>query len=250
MHQQVIALGGADDWKLEDLVGWLDRYIDHQDIPVGESAEFLRQVIRGLMAKYGIVQISLLALDRFRLREQVEDRIQQHRDSEQKTAFRQFLLDGSALTVSEERAINFKMMSYEPSCLYEGGFKFKKHYFGQKPGELLETTPSGKLKEEFECARFLDGLPDVKFWVRNLANKATSFRLQTSKHWFYPDFICQLNDGRALVVEYKGEHLFDGAEEKRSVGAVWASRSGGKCLFVMPKGDDLQAITRKISGHK
>ncbi len=64
-------------------------------------------------------------------------------------------------------------MSYEPSWLYEGGFQFKKHYFGPKPGELLETTPSGKLKEEFQCAQFLDGLPEVKFWVRNLARKAT-----------------------------------------------------------------------------
>jgi type III restriction enzyme len=247
LHQQVIALGGSGDWKLEDLVGWLDRHIDHQDIPAGESAEFLRQVIRGLMAKFGIADIGLLALDRFRLREQIEERIQKHRDSERSAAFQQFLLPESALTVSDERVINFKTMSYEPSWLYEGGFQFKNHYFGPKPGELFETTPSGKLKEEFQCAQFLDGLPEVKFWVRNLANKTTSFRLQTSKNWFYPDFLCQLNDRRKLVVEYKGEHLFAEAEEKRSVGAVWESRSGGKCLFVMPDGKDLDAIRKKIS---
>jgi type III restriction enzyme len=247
LHQQVMALGNSGDWTLEDLVGWIDRHIDHQDIPAGESAEFLRQVIRGLMAKYGIADMGLLALDRFRLREQIEERIQQHRDSERSAAFQQFLLPESALTVSNERVINFKTMSYEPSWLYEGGFQFKKHYFGPKPGELLETTPSGKLKEEFQCAQFIDGLPEVKFWVRNLANKATSFRLQTSKNWFYPDFLCQLNDGRALVVEYKGEHLFAEAEEKRSVGAVWESRSSGKCLFVMPDGKDLEMIRKKIS---
>jgi len=246
LHQHVLALGGSGDWTLEDLVAWVDRHIDHQDIPAGESAEFLRQVIRGLMAKFGIADIGLLALDRFRLREQIEERIQQHRDGERKVAFQQFLLEGSALAVSDERVINFKTMSYEPSWLYEGGFQFKKHYFGPKPGELLETTPSGKLKEEFQCAQFLDGLPEVKFWVRNLANKATSFRLQTSKSWFYPDFLCQLNDSRVLVVEYKGEHLFAEAEEKRAVGAVWESRSGGKCSFVMPEGKDLEKIREKI----
>jgi type III restriction enzyme len=197
LHQQVFALGGASDWTLENLIGWLDRQIDHQDIPAGESAEFLRKVIRGLMAKYGIADVSLLALDRFRLRDEIENRIQEHRNGERKSAFKEFLLDGSALTVSAERAINFKTMSYEPSWLYEGGFQFKKHYFGPKPGELLEKTPAGKRKEEFECAEFLDGLPEVKFWVRNLARKTTSFRLQTSTDWFYPDFICQLNDGRA-----------------------------------------------------
>ncbi len=94
----------TDDWTLEILVGWLDRHIDHQDIPAGESAEFLRKVIRGLMAKYGIADIGLLALDRFRLREEIETRIQQHRDGERKTAFQQFLLAGSALTVSDRSA--------------------------------------------------------------------------------------------------------------------------------------------------
>ena len=250
LHQQVIALGNSGDWTLEGLVAWLDQHIDHYDIPAGESAEFLRQVLRGLMAKFGIADIGVLALDRFRLREQIEERVQQHRDSERKTAFQQFLLPDSPLGVSHERVINFRTMSYEPSWLYEGGFQFKHHYFSPKPGELLETTPSGKLKEEFQCAQFLDDLSEVKFWVRNLANKATSFRLQTSKNWFYPDFLCQLNDGRVLVVEYKGEHLFADAEEKRAVGAVWESRSGGKCLFVMPEGNDLEKIRQKISGRK
>ncbi len=249
LHQQVLSLGGKNEWSLESLVAWLDRHIDHQDIPAGESAEFLRQAIRGLTAKFEIADIGTLALDRFRLREEIETRIQQHRDGERKAAFQQFLLPQSPLTVSAERAINFKTMQYEPSTLYEGGFKFKKHYFGAKPGELLETTSSGDLKEEFKCAQFLDGsVPEIKFWVRNLANKSTSFRLQTSRHWFYPDFVCQLNDGRILVVEYKGQHLFADAEEKRAVGAVWESRSGGKCLFVMPQGTALTEIDKKIRG--
>jgi type III restriction enzyme len=148
--------------------------------------------------------------------------------------------------VSEARAINFRAMSYEPSELYQGGFQFKKHYFGPKPGELKETTLGGTLTEEFKCAQFLDGLPEVKFWVRNLARRTTSFRLQTSKDWFYPDFICQLNDGRVLVVEYKGDHLWAGAEEKRAVGAVWESRSGGRCRFVMPTDGDFSEVQKVV----
>jgi type III restriction enzyme len=159
-----------------------------------------------------------------------------------------FLLPDSALAVSNDRVINFKTMSYEPSWLYEGGFQFKKHYFDPKPGELGETTPSGKLTEEFQCAQYLDGLPEVQFWMRNLSRKATSFRLQTSKDWFYPDFLCQLADGRVLAVEYKGKHLYDAAdaEEKRAVGAVWVSRSGGRCLFIMPTEGDFSAIAKLV----
>ncbi len=248
LHQQTLQLGGTNEWSLESLVAWLDREIDHHDIPAGESAEFLRKVIRGLIATTAVTDIDRLALDRFRLRDEVAVRIQEHRKSERKASFQMFLLSDSPLTVSEERTINFKTMGYEPSRVYEGGFQFQKHYFGPKPGELTEKTADGQTTEEFQCAQFLDGLAQVRFWVRNLARKATSFRLQTSKDWFYPDFLCQLTGGRVLAIEYKEKHLFDGvdAEEKRAVGAVWASRSGGRCLFVMPTDGDFSSIARII----
>jgi len=247
LHQQVLQLGVSDDWSLEMLVAWLDRHIEHHDIPAGESAEFMRKAIRGLMAKYSITDIGTLALDRFRLRDEIETRIEQHRDSERKTAFQMFLLPGAPLEVSDSRALNFKTLLYEPGWLYEGSFQFNKHYFG-KPGEFSEITQGGELTEEFKCARFIDALPEVEFWLRNLSRKATSFRLQTSKDWFYPDFVCQLTDGRILVVEYKGKYLYDApdAEEKRSVGAVWSSRSGGRCLFVMPTEGDFSAIKQLV----
>jgi type III restriction enzyme len=105
------------------------------------------------------------------------------------------------------------------------------------------------LTEEFKCAQFLDDLPEVEFWGRNLPRKNTSFRLQTSSDWFYPDFLCQLTDGRVMAVEYKGKHLYSAvdAEEKRAVGAVWASRSSGKCLFAMPTEGDFSQIARLVS---
>lgn len=248
LHQQVLQLAGTDDWTMEKLVAWLDRQIEHRDIPSSESAEFLRKAVRGLMAKFGIGSISALALDRFRLRDEIEERIQQHRDAERKAAFQKLLLPDSTLGVSDERVINFKTMIYEPSRVYEGSFQFKKHYFGPKPGELPERTPGGDITEEFRCAQFIDGVNEVKFWVRNLPRKATSFRLQTSKDWFYPDFLCQLTDGRVLAVEYKGGHLYGApdAEEKQAVGAVWASRSDGRCLFVMPTERDFSAIEKKV----
>ena len=247
LHQQVLQLGGGGDWTAETLIAWLDRHIDHADIPSGESAEFLRKVLNGLMARHGIADVSVLALDRFRLRDEIEQRIQQHRESERKTAFDQWLGLGSALIVSDERALNFKTMIYEPGWLYEGGFQFKKHYFGPKPGELREKRADGELTEEFKCAQFLDGLPQVKFWVRNLSKRASSFRLQTSKDWFYPDFVCLLNDGRALVVEYKGKYLLVESADKAAVAAVWASRSCGRCLFAMPTDQDFTPIRAAIS---
>ena len=248
LHQQVMELGGSGDWTIEMLIGWLDRRIDHADIPAGESAVFLRKAIQGLMAQYGIEDVSLLALDRHRLRDQIETRIKAHRESERKVAFKQWLLPDSSLVVTDAKTINFAAMNYEPGWLYEGGFQFKKHYFGSKPGELKEMRADGQLTEEFKCAQYLDALPEVKFWARNLSRRTTSFRLQTSTDWFYPDFIALLHDGRILVVEYKGKAWSEmkDSDEKRDLGAVWESRSNGKCLFIMPDGPDLDAIAKKI----
>ena len=246
LHQQTLNLRIDGDWTKEALIAWLDRHIRHQDIPEGESAAFLLKVVNGLMAKYGIDE-NTLALDRFRLRDEVEERIDEHRRAERKSAFQAFLLDGSDLTVSPDKAIDFGRMSYEPSWLYDGAFRFRNHYFG-RPGELEERTPNGYLTEEFQCAAFIDGRAEIKCWIRNLARKPSSFRLQTSKDRFYPDFLCLLNDDRILVVEYKGGHLFSAAdaEEKRAVGGVWAARSNGRCRFVMPTKGDLSPIEEAL----
>lgn len=247
LHQAAMQLGPVE-WTQENLIMWLDNHITHQDIPVGESVAFLSNVIRGLMIKFGINDVNILAQDRYRLSVGIEERIQQIRFAERKSAFQQFLLPDSPLVVREERSFNFNAINYDPSWYYEGSFQFKKHYYSARPGELQALTINGQVPEECVCAQFIDGMPEVKFWVRNLARKVSSFRLQTSRDWFYPDFLCQLNDGRILVVEYKGKYLYDAAdaEEKRAIGEVWAARSNGKCLFVMPTEGDLGAITRKI----
>src|SRR5512137_1663076 len=65
-------------------------------------------LIRGLMAQFAISDVSALALDRFRLRDEIETRIQQHRESERKTAFQIFLLPQAPLAVTSQRTINFK----------------------------------------------------------------------------------------------------------------------------------------------
>jgi type III restriction enzyme len=245
LHRQVLSLGIDEDWTEERLVAWLDWRIDHQDILVGESAAFLQKAVRGVMTASG-ASAGELAADRFRLREAVEARIQSHRDAERGAAFQGYLKDMSPLTVDPGRSLDFRASNYEPSWLYGGSFKFKKHYFGERPGELPEKTAAGNLKEEFLCAQFLDDQPEVEFWFRNLSRKAGSFRLLTADGWFYPDFVCRLKDGRTLVVEYKGAYLMEGAGPKRAVGEVWAKRSGGQCLFVMPTDGDFTKIRTAI----
>ena len=175
-------------------------------------------------------------------------RIDGHRQVERTAVFQQTLALGEALTLagSDPFVVEFGQMTYTPAQPWTGAHRFTKHYFEPGPGDLRIEG------EEFECAVFLDELPEVECWVRNLTRRPGSFWLQTSSDRFCPDFVSLLSDGRILVVEYKGADRWDGldAEEKRAVGAVWESRSNGGCLFVMPQGRDLNAIRTKVSSSR
>jgi type III restriction enzyme len=248
LHQQTLTMNGTETWTQARLVAWLDQNIEHRDIPVEEAAGFLRKVILALTTRFGLPNMDELVHDRFRLRDKIANLIQQHREHEAQSAFQSLLLDNSSLTVSDALTLDFSKMTYEPSFWYDGDLEFKKHY-RSKPGDLRQKTDKEeKLTEEFKCAVFLDKLPEVKFWLRNIAHRKSSFRLQTRTDYFYPDFVCELNDGRILAVEYKGGHLVtaNDAEEKANIGAVWAKRSNGKCLFVMPRNGDFSCIEKII----
>ena len=52
--------------------------------------------------------------------------------------------------------------------------------------------------------------------------------------------MAELEDGRILVIEYKGELIADTADtrEKRNLGALWEEKSDGKGLFLMAEKRD------------
>ena len=122
---------------------------------------------------------------------------------------------------------------------YNGKYQSQKHFFD----EIENLKPTG---EEFDCAFYLDNLKEVKWWIRNPDIGKRGFWLPLSgssgNKRFFPDFICELNDGRILVVEYKGKSLAtnDDSKEKEVIGRYWADKSDGKCLFVMAVKEDGQ----------
>jgi type III restriction enzyme len=152
-----------------------------------------------------------------------------------------FLIMPEQFTADGRCALIFEQGRYAYDWTYTGFVDLPKHFF-PKIGNLQDKG------EEFECAVFLaTQLEGVKWWVRNVERKPTSFSLQTSTDRFYPDFICLLEDGRILVVEYKNTKDWENpdSEEKRILGDLWGRRSNGKCLFIMPRGQDWEEIRRK-----
>ena len=124
------------------------------------------------------------------------------------------------------------MTQYPAHQHYRGTYRFRRHYY-PVPGDLKNVG------EEFECAKQIDLLDEVEFWVRNLVHPS-QFWMPTATQRTYPDFVAKLKDGRLLVVEYKGGDRFtaDQEKEKRMVGDLWAKRSSGKGLYLMAREHD------------
>jgi type III restriction enzyme len=242
LHEQLNLLGMEPGWTVASLAVWLDRHIWHRDVPQARSSLFIHRVLTTLMESRRLT-VGQLARVKYRLKNAVERAIDRYRQAAASQAFQQCLFgpQASNLEVDPRFVLAMSADYYSPRWAYEGPLQLRKHLFSV----VGELNGEG---EEFECAAFLDSLPEVKHWVRNIERGHNSFWLQTSSDKFYPDFVARLADGRVLVVEYKGEDRWsnDDSKEKRAVGELWAERSKGKCVFVMPKGPDWAGITSSI----
>jgi type III restriction enzyme len=240
LHDQLALLEVEPGWTLASLANWLDRQVLHQDVPRSQSSLFIHKVLSGLMEQRKL-SLEQIARIKYRLRQAVGLLIERYRASEKKKSYQSLLFkDGAkSIEVGPELCFQYDETRYPANRYYSGPLQFQKHYYFGKVGEMND--------EEAECAHFIDTLPEVRCWVRNLDQRSEySWSLPTATDRFYPDFVAMLQDGRILVVEYKGEHLWtaDDAKEKRAVGELWADCSKGRCLFVMPKGPNFETIRR------
>ena len=211
-----------------DLIGWLGTHLRKPYITQVQMQRYLAVLVRNLVNETGL-PLSGLIRARFQLAQAIEHRIEEMRMAAVTRGFQMLLDEPEAITASFVYSFRFEAQRYPARPpFYRGRWQFKKHYYPQ----IADLKSEG---EEFECARLIDEHSEVRHWVRNVAQQEEfSFWLPTSTDYFYPDFVCELKDGRVFVVEYKGGlHVPEDTAEKQRIGALWAKTSGGKCVFLM-----------------
>lgn len=224
-------------WTLARLAHWIDSGIAHPDITKPSAIVFISKAIEALLAAGH--DIPILARNKYDLRRAMETLINDLRSEREAGQYKAlFATNAADFAVSADLSIIFDEDTYAPNQPHSGGTRFGKHY----------TNLVGEFQnqEEFQCAVYIDRLDSVRYWIRNVERKQGSFWLQLPHGKFYPDFVAMLNDGRILVVEYKGGHLYESEAVKRHIGAVWAEASGGKCLFCMPTNRRFELIDETI----
>jgi len=232
----------VEDWTPNSLVRWLDGRIRDQWIGQAELLSWLSDIVENLTQERGI-PLSQLMRCKFILARKLKEKIQGFRLLEREKVYRTNLFGPTArIEVSFDEGFRFFDDMYYDVPKYRGGqFKYKKHFMGPDEVPAFDSKDGG---EEHKCALALDALPGLKYWTRNVARHRNSFSLPTSTDKFYPDFVALMDDGRLLVVEYKGKDRSADesrdSREKNLIGQQWAKASNGRAVFVMAtmeKGD-------------
>ena len=229
-------------WALPRLANWLDAGIVHPDITKPSAILFISRAIKRLTE--GSLDLDVLARNRFDLRRALSSLIVDLREEREAEAYHAlFAANAEAFATHSDLSMIFDEDTYAFNQPYSGATKFNKHY----------TRLVGDLKssgEEFECAVHLDRMEEVRYWIRNVEGKKTAFWLQLPHMKFYPDFVAMLKDGRLLVVEYKGAHLYNAEADKRHIGNAWAEATNGRGLFCMPTERNFRLIDATVAGRE
>ena len=239
MQGELSAVIQEPSWTLPRLANWLDKGIQHPDVTKPAAIIFISGAINALLASG--IELNILARNKYDLRKALSGIINDLRSERESGNYQAlFSIDAQNFATNSDLSIMFDETTYAYNQPYAGSTKFDKHY----------TSLIGDMKadgEEFDCAVYLDRHQKVQYWIRNVENKRTSFWLQLPTSKFYPDFIAMLHDGRILVVEYKGAHLYESESVKRQIGEAWAEASDGMCLFCMPTDRNFTIIDNLIA---
>ena len=192
---------------------------------------------------------------RYHLKRVLQDKIALAYQEAKKKAYQSifdFNQNAMPLKLDFGRAFEFGDRLYEYDLpfmkVHEGGkYRFSKHFLGPNRIPAFDGKDDG---EEYQCAVAIDQSPKVKTWLRNADRRSGSFRLPLAEHWFYPDFVGVLDDGRMFVVEYKGADRKSNADtiEKDAIGRLWASKSNGNCLYrTVYKEDAGKDVVRQLN---
>ena len=232
-----------EHWDEVKLSAWFCRNLPDVEITHSSKWAFVLKWLQALMQRPGS-DLARANRQKFLIRSLLEARIRELQQAAVNQAYQLALFGNDSkagVIVGGDFQVVFNPQAYAPNAEYDsryGVYDFQRHYYG-RIGDFDS-------KEEFECACWLDqqaALGRMKFWVRNLVNKpGCAFFLQKATGRFWPDFVCELPDGKILVVEYKGAQGWTDAEDDRQIGGLWAELSNGQCRFVMVRDRRWQQI--------
>ncbi len=222
------------EWTAERLAIWLDRQNHDAAFSQSDMLNWTTELVRYLIQNRNFTASQLYRL-KFILSRKVAEKISSARKLARDQAHQRLLFGPQArVELSLKFGPEFHANMYFGQPVYHGPWRFKRNFLGPNGvGAFDGKRNSYGEGEEFDCAKMLDSLPEVKHWVRNISKHPNSFKLPMAHNNFYPDFVAELTDGRIFIVEYKGELTIHEALERRTIGEKWEQASANNGLFLI-----------------
>ncbi len=206
-----------EDFSLEELLNWLKGNVRHTIISSKEMGRYIDLALKDLAKDNSIEELSL---NRFRLKERIQEEVAVIIGQYAKTQFDKLMSKGEIDTKSAfytpDKKIYLARLSSE---------HYQKHLF-ERAGYM-----NG---EETEFAMRVDMLKNVQWWNRN--REKEDFYLQGWRSGkFYPDFVIKTKIGKYILVEYKGEDRLTNEDTKYKVelGKLWEKLNGDSGRFYL-----------------
>jgi restriction endonuclease len=220
-----------EDFAIEEVGNWLKRNVRHTVISSAEMGKYIDIVLKELSKTHTIEELSL---NRFMVKERIQEEIQTTLDKYAKETFDKLLKKGeinvSSAFYSPEQKIMIARLS---------GEHFQKHLF-ERAGQL-----NG---EETEFAMRIDVLENVAWWFRS--REKEDFYLQGWRSGkFYPDFIIKTKRGAYILAEYKGGDRLSNEDTayKEELGKLWEKLNNGKDKFFLVGKANMDTALKAIS---
>lgn len=220
-----------EDFSLEEVGNWLKRNVRNLVVSAEEMSKYIDLALKDLSKTFSIEELSL---NRFRLKEAIQEAIFSIIEVYAKNNFDKLLKDGNIDTKSAfftpEKEILLSRLSTE---------HFQKHLF----------VRAGYMNgEETEVAMRIDVMENIVWWYRS--REKMDLYLQGWKAGkFYPDFILKTKKGIYVVIEYKGEQLATGEDTKYKVevGKLWEKLSDSSCRFYLVEKNTAEQVLKEIA---
>ncbi len=219
-----------EDFSLEEVGNWLKRNVRNVVVSADEMSKYVDLTLKDLSKTFSLEELSL---NRFRLKDAIQDAVFSIIEHYAKDTFDRLLkagnIDTKSAYFSPEAEILLTRISPE---------HFQRHLF-ERAG-YMNT-------EETDIAMRLDVMDNIAWWYRS--REKLDFYLQGWRAGkFYPDFIVKTKKGLYVVIEYKGEQLATGEDTKYKVevGKLWESLSKGTCKFYLAEKNTTDNILKEI----
>lgn len=208
----------------------------HQLLDSKQIKEFISIIIIKLEKREDI-DLHLLDSKKYQLKRAILIKIKDMVLNSKKQSFK-MLFDKNSFTVNNEETFIFTSNNYMPNPDNRSK-NFKKHKY--------ENVHKFDSIEEYEVALYIDKMPNVTTWIRNIdSDPINSFWLPTATGKFYPDFIINFDNGKTVVAEYKGKVYIPQYElTKKPIGDVWGMLNEN-CEFISLYDNNFKTILNDI----